>query len=100
MGGERQGEEVAPALDDRGHLPREPLRSVERLLHEPAYTGRACFETRAEGRAPQHEVIFIFLKNPNLHPKEAAQAAISKDLLRLPASLAQKSPLEEGKSGL
>jgi hypothetical protein len=39
--------------------------------------------------------MFIFLTNPNLHPEEAAFAAVSKDPLRLPASLAQKSPSRE-----
>jgi hypothetical protein len=61
-----------------------------------ACTRSACFETRAEERAPQHEVLFIFLTNPNLHPEEAAFAAVSKDPLRLPASLAQKSLEGEG----
>jgi hypothetical protein len=36
--------------------------------------------------------MFIFLENLHLHPEEAAFAAVSKDPLRLPASLVQKSP--------
>jgi hypothetical protein len=44
------------------------------------------------GRAPQHEVMSIVLTHRNLHPEEAAFAAVSKDPFPLPRSPARPSP--------